>query len=232
MISNIAQAGVKSHRDCKGGNMRSWPLSVCIGLSLVVTPVFPAASSGEKINNPMVVVTEDTLAPGESEAILSNRPSVIVPMSNGSAQFAASGGRSQAQALRRGGVIFHGIGFTAIKNDGALPLHFARIEFLTAGKQETWGNTGLTPSYKILLDNRYARVYSIRIASQASEPQHTHHDRVVIVLAGAKLEHILPNGKKEPVNLTTDEIAWHPAATHQGHNLGQTNFWAIIVEPK
>lgn len=212
--------------------MRSWPLSVCMGLSLIAAPAFSAASSVEKINNPMVVISEDTLAPGESEVILSNRPSVLVPMSNGSAQFIAAGGGAQAQALRRGGIIFHGIGFTAIKNDGALPLHFARIEFLTTGRQETWGSTGLTQSYKILLENSYARVYSIRIESQESEPLHTHHDRAVVVLAGAKLEHILPDGKKEPVNLTTDEIAWHPAATHQGHNLGPTNFWAIIVEPK
>lgn len=212
--------------------MRSWSLSVCIGLSLIAAPALSAASSVEKIKNPIVAVTEDTLAPGESEAILSDHPSVVVPMANGSAQFIASGGGAQAQAFRRGGVIFHGIGFTAIKNDGALPLHFARIEFLTAGKPETWGSAGLTPSYKILLDNRYARVYSIRITSQESEPLHTHHDRVVVVLAGATLEHILPNGKKEPVDLKTDEIAWHWAATHKGHNLGQTDFWAIIVEPK
>ena len=212
--------------------MRSWPISVCIGLSLIVAPVFSAASSVEKIKNPKVVVTEDTLGPGESESILSNRPSVVVPMSDGSAQFIVSGGKSQSLALKKGDVIFHGVGLTAIKNRGASPLHFARIEFLTAGRQETWGMTGLTPNYKILLENRYTRVYSIRIAAHAFEQRHSHHDRVVIVLAGAQLEHILPNGAKEPVILATGEIAWHRAATHVGHNLGGTNFWAIIVEPK
>jgi hypothetical protein len=119
-----------------------------------------------------------------------------------------------------------------IRNIGTAPLHFARIRFATNGKGETWGMTGLPPNYKILHEDRYSRTYDIRIKAGAFEPRHTHHDRVVIALEGATLEHILPDGTKQPSTLKTDEIVYRPAATHVGHNMGTTDLWVIAVEPK
>ena len=92
--------------------------------------------------------------------------------------------------------------------------------------------TGLPPNYKILVENRFARAYDIKIAPNSFEQRHTHHDRVVICLSGATLEHILPNGQKQPSTLKTGEIAWRPGATHVGHNMGSTELWVICVEPK
>jgi hypothetical protein len=51
-------------------------------------------------------------------------------------------------------------------------------------------------------------------------------------LSGAELEHILPDGTKQPSTLKTGEIAWRPAATHTGHNMGTTPLWCIAIEPK
>jgi hypothetical protein len=82
------------------------------------------------------------------------------------------------------------------------------------------------------LENQLARVYSIRIPSKGFEPQHTHHARVVVALSGAHLEHILPDGTKQPSDLKTGEIVWRPAATHTGHNMGDTPLWCIAIEPK
>jgi len=61
---------------------------------------------------------------------------------------------------------------------------------------------------------------------------HSHHDRVVICLSGAELEHILPDGQKQTATLKTGEIVWRPATTHVGHNLGKTDLWVIAIEPK
>jgi hypothetical protein len=119
-----------------------------------------------------------------------------------------------------------------IVNAGSLPLHFVRIEFLMAGSQETWGMSGLSPHYKMLLENQYARAYDIKIPAHTFEPQHTHHDRVVVSLSGAKLEHILPSGQIQPSTLKTGEVVWRLGATHVGHNLGDTDLWVIAVEPK
>jgi hypothetical protein len=107
-----------------------------------------------------------------------------------------------------------------------------RIEFRGAGIDDTWGAAGLSPNYKPLFENRYARVYDIRIPAGMREPQHTHHDRVVVCLSGAQLEHLMPDGRIEPSTLATGEIAWRRGGTHIGHNLGKTDLWVIAVEPK
>jgi hypothetical protein len=165
-----------------------------------------------------------TLVPGEQEAVRDKLPSMVVYM---------SGGRvAGAKAVKEGETVFEPAGAGGLKNAGGTDLHFARIEFLGAGSAETWGMTGLAPSYKILVENRYARVYDIRIPAQTFEPQHTHHDRVVVSLSGAELEHILPDGTKQPSTLRAGEVVWRLGATHIGHNLGHTDLWVIAVEPK
>ena len=191
-----------------------------------------AASSVERIRNPQVLVTEDTLAPGEQEAIPGKLPSMIVYMADGTAEVSMPHGKPQNGSVKEGETVFQSAEAGTIKNTGLSPLHFVRIEFLTAGNPETWGMSGLSPHYVMLLENRYARAYDIKIPAQTFEPQHTHHDRVVVSLSGAELEHILPDKTIQPSTLKTGEVVWRLGATHIGHNLGQTNLWVIAVEPK
>ena len=191
-----------------------------------------AASSVERIRNPQVLVTEDTLAPGEQEAIPGKLPSMIVYMSAGTVQITPASGASHTDSVKPGETVFQAAKKGALKNAGASALHFVRIEFLGAGSPETWGMTGLSPNYVMLLENQYARAYDIKIPAQTFEPQHTHHDRVVVCLSGAELEHILPNGEKQASTLKTGDVVWRLGATHVGHNLGHTNLWVIAVEPK
>jgi len=106
------------------------------------------------------------------------------------------------------------------------------VEFLGNGNPETWGMTGLSPNYKMIFENRYARVYDIKIPAGTKEPQPTHHDRVVICLSGAELSHLLPDGRDEPSTLKTGEIVWRRGGTHVGRYLGTTDLWVIAVEPK
>jgi hypothetical protein len=215
-----------------GVDMHSRGLLVTIALLLVGVPASFAASSVEKIRNPQVLVTDDTLAPGESEAISDKLPSMFVYMSSGKAEVIPTHGTSQASTIKEGQTVFQPALSGTIKNAGSAPLHFSRIEFLTAGKLETWGVTGLSPNYVMLLENKYARAYDIKIPAQTFEPQHTHHDRVVVCLSGAELEHILPDGTKQPSTLKTGEVVWRLGATHTGHNMGATDLWVIAVEPK
>jgi hypothetical protein len=201
-------------------------------LILVGSSTSLAASSVEKIRNPKVLVTEDTLAPGESEAIPDKLPSMVVYMADGVAEIVPDQGKPHKDAVKEGQTAFQQAAPGTIRNAGSAPLHFTRIEFLTAGSPDTWGMTGLSPHYVMLQENRYARAYDIKIPPQTFEPQHTHRDRVVVSLSGAELEHILPDGTKQPSTLKTGEIGWRLAATHIGHNLGETPLWVIAVEPK
>lgn len=204
---------------------------LCAAILLaMVTPATLAASSVEKIRNEKVVVTEDTLAPGESE-LLGQHPAMVVFMNDGKA-FTTTGRSSVHRVVQPGQTAMESEEPRSIKNAGSAPLHFARIQFLTQGDIETWGPTGLAPNYKVLHEDQYSRAYDIRIPPHEFEPRHTHHARIVVSLSGATLEHILPDGTHQPSTLKTGEIAFRPAATHIGHNLGDTPLWVIAVEPK
>jgi hypothetical protein len=111
-------------------------------------------------------------------------------------------------------------------------MRYVRVNFLGPGAPQTWGMTGLSPNYKLILENQYSRTYDIRIPAHTNEPQHTHRDRVVICLSGAVMKHLFPDGREEPSTLTTGETAYRPGTTHIGQNLGDTNLWVIAVEPK
>jgi hypothetical protein len=190
-----------------------------------------SAKTVEKIRNIKVITTEVILAPGESEVIPENLPSMVVYMAPGVVEI-TNGGKRHTEQAKEGETVFQAAHSGSVKNLSAAPLRYARVEFLTTGMDETWGMKGLSPNYKMLLENKYGRAYDIRIPAQTFEPQHTHHDRVVVSLKGATLEHILPNGEKQPSTLQTGEIVWRPGATHVGHNLGQTDLWVIAIEPK
>ena len=210
--------------------MRARYMLPAVLLAASFAPQLFAAKSLEKIRNEKVVVTEETLQPGEAEAQPPVQPSMIVYMTDGTA--AHRDGSSGPASVKAGQTVFEDTAAGPLRNSGEAPLHFCRISFLTEGKDEMWGTTGLSPNYVLLLENRYGRAYDIRIPAHAREPQHTHHDRVVISLSGAQLEHILPTGKIQPSTLKTGEIVWRLGGTHIGHNLGDTNLWVIAVEPK
>ena len=202
------------------------------GLLLVFTaaPIFAATT--EVFRNEKVIVTEETLAPGEQETVAGEHASVVVFLSGDAVQGKYVDGRQRQDAVQRGEVLNEAAGRRMVTNAGHTALRLVRVEFLAAGSDETWGMTGLPPNYKMLFEDRHSRTYDIRIAAHAWEPQHTHHARVVICLSGAQLEHVLPDGSVQPSTLKTDEVAWRLAQTHKGHNLGNTDLWVIAIEPK
>jgi quercetin dioxygenase-like cupin family protein len=186
-----------------------------------------AAAPMEAIRNEQVRVMRQTLAPGESAALAPDRPRAVVYVDAGSVE--ASG---KAQEVKRGDTSFEPKGSPIIKNESRSDLRIVWVEFLGGPSDQTWGTTGLAASYKLLFENPFARAYDVKIAAGTTEPQHTHHTRVVICLSGAELEHRMPDGRRESSSLKTDEIAWRPGATHEGHNIGKTDLWVIVIEPK
>jgi len=212
--------------------MRRLKKLVGIALFLAALPSLLAASSVQKITNSKVSVTEETLVPGESAPLPSARPNIVVYFSGDEVEAARAEGKGAKEAIRRGETVFEPAGTKTLKNIGSSELRYVRIEFLTPGKQETWGKTGLSANYNILVENRYVRAYDIRFPPHSYEPLHTHRDRVIICLSGATLEHVLPGGQKQPSSLRAGEILWSPEATHAGHNMGSTELWVVFVEPK
>ena len=186
-------------------------------LALLVCLVAARGADIERLRNERVAVVEYTIPPG---GVLSESayPAVVVYL--------------EGPKIKRGSVDFRVLGAVPVRNTGAADLRLVRIEFLGPGSNDTWGTDGLARNYKVLLENRYARVYDIRIPAGSREPQHTHKARVVVCLSGATLKHVMPDGREESATLATGEIAWRGAATHVGQNLGTTDLWVIAVEPK
>jgi len=212
--------------------MRSHLVSVGLATLLWAGMVPAMAATNEVLRNDKVVVTEESLAPGEQETVAGEHASVVVFLSGDAVQGKYVDGPERHDAVQRGEVLNESAGRRIVTNTGHTPLRLVRVEFLTDGSSETWGMTGLPPNYKLLFEDRHSRTYDIKIEPHAWEPQHTHHDRVVVCLSGAQLEHVLPDGSKQPSTLKTDEVSWRLGQTHTGHNLGGTELWVVAIEPK
>jgi hypothetical protein len=191
-----------------------------------------AAAKVEVLKNAKVVVTEETLASGGHETVTGNHASVVVYLAGDDAEITYVNGPERTLAIKRGDVENEPAWAATLTNTGRSKLRLVRVEFLTAGSNEKWGPTGLPPNYKVLFEDLHSRTYDIRISAHAWEPRHTHHDRVVVCLNGARLEHVLPDGSRQASTLKTDEVVWRLGQTHKGHNAGNTDLWAIAIEPK
>ena len=211
---------------------KPWPLAIGVALFAIAGPVPLRAATKEDFRNDKVIVTEETLAPGEQETVTGEHASVVVFLGGDAVQGKYLDGRQRQDAVHRGEVLNEAAGRRIVTNIGHAPMRLVRIEFLTAGSDDSWGMTGLPPNYKLLFEDRHSRTYDIKIAAHAWEKQHTHHARVVVCLSGAQLEHVLPDESRQPSTLKTDEVTWRPAQTHTGHNLGATDLWCIAIEPK
>lgn len=207
-------------------------LSICLLICLAAGAENLSATSVEKLHNDKVRVFETRLAPGEWETVAGRHPSVLVYFAGTDVKLSFAAGAARRQKIERGQAVPEPESLRAIANAGPVPLHYVRVEFLTGGSTETWRMTGLPPNYKMIFENRYSRTYNIRVPAHGREPQHTHHDRVIVCLSGATLEHILPDGRVQPSTLETGQIAWRPGQTHIGHNLGDTDLWVVAIEPK
>lgn len=201
--------------------------------ALLAAGASPAAAAKlEVLKNEKVVVTEETLPPGESEAITGDHASVVVYLAGDEAEITFAGGPWRAETVTRGETVNEPAWAATLTNTGAQALRLVRVEFLTAGKRETRGTSGLAANDKVLFEDDHSRTYDIRLAAHAWEPRHTHRDRVVVCLSGARLEHVLADRSVQFSTLRANEVAWRAGETHKSHNLGRTDLWAIAVEPK
>jgi len=191
-----------------------------------------SAVQTESIRNDKVIVTDCVLGPGQQLLIKGGRPSVIVYFTDAKLQTTLQGGKTFDVEIKKGAALFDAGTASTVQNAGTADVRFLRIEFVGSGLDETWGRTGISPNYGLLLENRYVRIYDIRIAAGTKEPLHTHHARVAICLSGAKMSHLLPDGCAEPSGLKSGTFAWRPGQTHVGQNLDTTDLWVIAVEPK
>jgi hypothetical protein len=191
-----------------------------------------ACSHTERIRNDRVAVFEERLRPGQALPLRGDLPSVSVYFEGGELETQSPGGAPRKESVRRGAALFQPPGGRTVKNLGTSEIRWVRIDLVGSGSQESWDRRGLPPRYQLLFENQHVRAYDIRMVQGGSEPLHTHQDRVVVCLNGAELVHRMPDGRQESSSLKTGEIAWRRGSTHVGQNVGDSDLWAIAVEPK
>ena len=214
--------------------MRLCAVFLCVFTLAVGVIVAAPAAETEKLRNDRVAVYEGAMQPGATVTVDRNVASVTVYSQGGTVEVAIEGEKPTKTAVKRGDVVFRPAKRQVLRNAGSTEVRFVRVEFLGSGtpKAAPWGAEGLSPNYRVLVENQYARVYNIAIPAGTDEPQHSHKDWVVVCLMGSQIMHLMPDGRREPSSLKTGETAWRRGGTHIGQNLGKTNFWAIAVEPK
>ena len=191
-----------------------------------------AAVPAPAIQNDRVIACEETVSPAAVESPGEGLPNATVFLNDAVVSRTPDGGKPVTLTVRRGDVIFRGPKDGRIEASGGTEVRLVRVDILGAGSKATWGRAGLAPDYRLLFENGYVRVYNIFVAAGTSEPQHTHHNRVVVCLSGAQMRHILPDGSVQDSSLRTGDCLWRPGQTHIGTNVGRTDLWVIAVEPK
>jgi len=87
-------------------------------------------------------------------------------------------------------------------------------------------------NYKLLLENDKVRVMEMRVAAGETDNEHSHRDETVYFIKGGKARIHLPSGEKPELEIPDGHVMWHEAWTHRVENIGSTEIYAIIVEPK
>jgi len=86
--------------------------------------------------------------------------------------------------------------------------------------------------YQVLLDNERVRV--LRYHDQPGAKTHLHHHPCFVMYALAPFRRRLtfPDGSQRVRGFEAGEVAWMPAQSHVGENIGATATEALLIELK
>jgi quercetin dioxygenase-like cupin family protein len=110
---------------------------------------------------------------------------------------------------------------TLAANPGTQPAPSGRDPAVTDGDK-----------YQVLLENEHVRVLRYRDQPGARTHLHDHPCFVMYALGPFRRQLTLPDGGKRVRELKAGEVAWMPAQSHIGENVGTTATDALLVELK
>lgn|GEM_PF-1160162 len=86
--------------------------------------------------------------------------------------------------------------------------------------------------YHLLFDNQLVRV--LRYHDEPGAITHPHHHPCFVLYALSPFERELtfPDGSRRTRVFQQGDVAWNPAQSHVGHNIGQTSTEALLIEVK
>jgi quercetin dioxygenase-like cupin family protein len=86
--------------------------------------------------------------------------------------------------------------------------------------------------YHVLLENEHVRV--LRYHDEPGQKTHLHHhpNFVMYALAPFRRQLTLPDGSKRVREFRAGEVAWMPAQSHIGENIGDVPTEGLLIEIK
>jgi quercetin dioxygenase-like cupin family protein len=86
--------------------------------------------------------------------------------------------------------------------------------------------------YRVVLENERVRVLAFRGQPGASWGLHAHPNMVVVSLSSYVVRNVVPGDEPSVRQTRHGEVAWIPARSHTGENVGDTEMECVLVELK
>jgi quercetin dioxygenase-like cupin family protein len=87
-------------------------------------------------------------------------------------------------------------------------------------------------NYRVVFENERVRVLAFHAAPGAKWALHAHPDAVVVSLNGYEVRNVVPGAMPTTRKTKRGDVAWIPARSHTGENIGGTDMDCILVELK
>jgi hypothetical protein len=87
-------------------------------------------------------------------------------------------------------------------------------------------------NYKVVFENARVRVLSFHARPGEKWGLHAHPDAVVVSLDQYKVRNVVPGAEPTVREAKRGDVAWIPARSHTGENIGETDMDCILVELK
>jgi beta-alanine degradation protein BauB len=87
-------------------------------------------------------------------------------------------------------------------------------------------------NYKVVFENDRVRVLSFHGAPGEKWGLHSHPDAVVVSLDGYRVRNLVPGADPTEREAKRGDVAWIPARSHTGENVGSSDMDCVVVELK
>jgi hypothetical protein len=107
------------------------------------------------------------------------------------------------------------------------------LTLLSAGATMQEDPVQVAPNnYKVVFENDRVRVLSFHAHPGGKWPLHAHPDMVVVSLDAYMVRNVVPGAEPTVRETKRGDVAWIPARSHTGENIGSTDMDCVLVELK
>ena len=116
---------------------------------------------------------------------------------------------------------------------GLLAISLSLISLMRVGATMQKDPVQVAPDkYKVVFENDRVRVLACHSPPGGKWGLHAHPDAVVVSLSEYKVRNVVPGAEPTVRQAKRGDVAWIPARSHTGENIGTTDMDCVLVELK